>query len=62
MSDINSSRVPLLLILWPLLAYTGDEDSTTLNRGDKWAQHPSNDVTPNCTYALILAFAESLVR
>ena len=44
MSDINSSRVPLILLLFPLIPYTGDEDNNTLNRGDKWARYPSDDI------------------
>ena len=44
MSDINSSRVPLILLLFPLIPYTGDEVNNTLNRGDKWAPHPPNNV------------------
>ena len=39
MSDINSSRVPLVLLLFPLIPYTGDEVNNTLNRGDKWVQY-----------------------
>jgi amanitin/phalloidin family toxin len=35
MSDINSSRVPLILILFPLVPYTGDDVNSTLSRGDK---------------------------
>ena len=35
MSDINSSRVPLILLLFPLIPYTGDEVNNTLNRADK---------------------------
>ena len=40
MSDINSSRVPLILLLFPLIPYTGDEVNNTLNRGDKWVDIP----------------------
>ena len=42
MSDINSTRVPLILLLCPLIPYTGDEVNNTLNRGDKWADIPLN--------------------
>ena len=35
MSDVNSSHVPLIILLFPLIPYAGDEVNNTLNRGDK---------------------------
>ena len=60
MSDINSSRVPLVLLLFPLIPYTGDEVNNTLNRGDGWAHYPFNDV-PIVLTRCVSAFAEHLV-
>ena len=41
MSDINAIRLPFIpLIIIP--PYVGGDVNSTLNRGERWAQHPSN--------------------
>ena len=61
MSDINAIRLPGLGFVpwWP--AYVGDDVNPTLTRGDKWAQHSSNDL-PIVLMRCVLVFVEYLVH
>ena len=51
MSNINATRLPIFseLICW---SYVGDDVTHTLIRGDRWAQHPSNDVPQLYLYSV----------
>ena len=59
MSDINATRLPNSYIT--LRPYVGDEVNHTLIRGEKWAQHSSNDI-PIVLMCRVLAFAEYLTH
>lgn len=60
MSNINATRIPSYAR--PYIPYAEDNVNHTLNRGERWAQHPSNDV-PIVLIRCVLAFVEyHLVR
>ena len=62
MSDINAIRLPGVgfIIGIGFFPYVGDDVNHTLTRGERWVQHPSNDV-PIVLMCCVLAFVEYLV-
>ena len=66
MSDTNATRLPIavlgIVIVIGNIAYVGDDVNPTLTRGDRWAQHPSNDVPIVLMPRCVLVFVEYLVR
>ena len=42
MSDINDTRLPLIILFF-YGPYVGDDVNTTLTRGERWVRHSSND-------------------
>ena len=64
MSDINGTRLPHTyhIIYPPYRPYVSDDVNHILDRGQKWAQHPFNEVTIVFMCARVLAFAEYLAH
>ena len=64
MSDINSTRLPIAIVIGLLVVvlppYIGDDANLILYRGEGWAQHSSNDVSI-LLMCFVLAFVEYLV-
>ena len=61
MSDINSTRLPVALAIVAVGPYIGGDANFTLTRGERWAQHLSNDVTIVLICFVFLAFVKYLV-
>ena len=55
---INATRIPGILVL---VAYVGDDINHTLTRGERWAQHSSDDVLI-VLMCCVLAFVEYLLN
>ena len=57
MTDNNATRLPGFIFDVVTIAYVGDDVSHTLNRGERWAQQPSNNVLI-VLMCCVLAFVE----
>ena len=61
MSEINATRLASAGAFFLPTVYVGDDASLTLIRGERWTQHPSNDIK-FVFMCCVLAFAEYLAH